>query len=492
MPAFRLPALLLAALLLLAGCGSGDDGTLAVAWLEPADSLYASGVRLSSGAQHLRAATGSGLVALDPAGEVVPALAERWIITDDGKSFIFRLREDRWADGSAMSSTSVANALRQTIRRLRGTSLGRDLAPVADVRAMAGRVVEIRLSEPLPDLLLLLAQPELALRGPGGEIGPMQLARDGARASLRFRPPEQRGLPQEEGWELFVRQLELRASDPQAALAAFDDGDVDLVMGGTIAHLPLVDTGPLSRGTVRLDPVIGLFGIQVRRARGPLADEGVREGLAMALDRPALLARYNVGGWEPTTRLVAPGLPGDPGLIAERWADREIADLRAMAAGRLRSWQARSGGDGGPVELTIAMGSGPGLDLLLRDLAGQFSAIGIRLTRAVNEGEADLLLVDRIARYPDARWFLNQFHCSLRQGLCAPEADATVAQLAAAPTPEDRVRLLAEAEAQLTLANVYLPIGAPLRFTLVRGSVNGFVPNAFAFHPLPSLAEIPR
>src|SRR5690606_41450711 len=49
------------------------------------------------------------------------------------------------------------------------SSLGLDLAPISEVRAMAGRVIEIRLSNPVPMLLQLLAQPELTLsRGGAG------------------------------------------------------------------------------------------------------------------------------------------------------------------------------------------------------------------------------------------------------------------------------------------------------------------------------------
>ena len=55
-----------------------------------------------------------------------------------------------------------------------------------------------------------------------------------------------------------------------------------------------------------------------------------------------------------------------------------------------------------------------------------------------------------------------------------------------------RATLIAEAEAALTLANVYIPFGSPLRFSLVRGDVDGFSGNAWAFHPLPPLAVIPR
>ena len=46
----------------------------------------------------MRAATTEGLVGLDAEGQVIPALADRWIVTDDGRSFIFRLRDGTWPE----------------------------------------------------------------------------------------------------------------------------------------------------------------------------------------------------------------------------------------------------------------------------------------------------------------------------------------------------------------------------------------------------------
>ena len=161
MARYRLLAIFLAALA-MAGC-SRNDGPVEVAFIDTPEQLFASGLRLSAGAQHLRAATDAGLVALDTQGGVVPALADRWIVTSDGRSYIFRLRDGTWPDGRALTADSVRGALAERLRALRGTSLGLDLAPIAEVRAMAGRVVEIRLSSPMPLLLQLLAQPELAL-----------------------------------------------------------------------------------------------------------------------------------------------------------------------------------------------------------------------------------------------------------------------------------------------------------------------------------------
>src|SRR6186713_3483335 len=171
-PKFLAPFL---AALALAGCGR-NDGAVEVAFIDTPEQLFAGGVRLSAGAQHLRAATDAGLVSLDAQGEVIPALADRWIVTDDGRSFIFRLRDGTWADGSELTAESARKALVEALGALRGTSLGLDLAPIAEVRAMAGRVVEIRLSSPVPMLLQLLAQPELALVHGKGGSGDMLLA----------------------------------------------------------------------------------------------------------------------------------------------------------------------------------------------------------------------------------------------------------------------------------------------------------------------------
>jgi ABC-type transport system substrate-binding protein len=122
----------------------------------------------------------------------------------------------------------------------------------------------------------------------------------------------------------------------------------------------------------------------------------------------------------------------------------------------------------------------------------QFGTVGVRLLRATSADSADLLLVDRVARYADPRWFLNQFNCSLGNGACTPQTDRLVREALAEVDPQARTAKLVEAETAITLDNVYIPFGSPLRFSLVRSTVQGFAPNQRAFHPLPPLATIPR
>ena len=480
-----LPALFLAAL--IAGCDANSNpDEIAIAFIGEPDSLFEKGLRLSPAGQHARAATVEGLVSLDAAGEIVPGLAERWIVTDDGLSYIFRLRDSDWPDGEPITGEAVRDKLRGSLRELRGTSLALDLAPVSEVRAMTGRVVEIRLSSPMPDLLRLLAQPELGIAHRGSGTGPMQVERDGDVAIFTPLPPERRGLPAQPGWK--ARTLRVQAMTARHAVSEFSAGRVDLVLDGRLATLPLADVGPLSRGTVRLDAARGLFGLRVVDPRGFLADAARREALAMAIDRETLMTPFNIAGWIPTSRLVADGLPGDPGTIGERWEGLSLEQRRAEAARRVSQWES---GNAEQAVVRVALPRGPGSRVLFDKLAADWREIGVGAVLVEPDANADLRLLDTLARFADARWYLDQFACPVRRTLCSEEADALVRAASAESDPLTRAALLAEAEAELTALNGFVPLGSPIRWSLVRGEIEGFVENPWSLHPLFPLSQRP-
>ena len=483
--------------LCLAGCGARDDADVAVGVIGADESLYATGLRFGEAAGHLRAATMDGLVGFDEYGRVVPALADRWIVTDDGTSYIFRLRDGNWGDGSELTSASVKQALDQRIAALEGTTLGRDLAIVRDVRAMAARVVEIRLRAPMPEFLALVAQPELTLSKGGEARGQMILNQVEGGATLAITAPALLGQPQADNWGAFTRPVTLRTLSAEEGVTAFDDGLIDVLLGGTLADLPLAPTGPLSQGTVRIDPGYGLFGLRIRRLAGVLADANQREALAMAIDRDTLIEPFGLGGWEARTGIVPPP-PGmdaaaaaGAGLTAEAaWAAFPVDERRTIAARRIATWRAENGGSRPLV--AIYLPEGPGMDLIYSQLTRDFAAIGVAATRAQRPAEADLVLVDRTARYSDPRWFVNQFACQAARLPCSEDADTLVEASLVADGAERRAALLEAAQQRLAEAQLFIALGQPVRWSLARGSVTGFAPNARAFHPLPPLARIPR
>lgn len=475
----------------LASCslfGEGEDD-VDVAFIGTAAELRQTGVRLSPAAQHVREATAEGLVTLDASGQVVPAVAERWIVTDDGLSYIFRLRDSDWPDGSELSAESVKRELDRAIARLEGTSLGLDLRIVAEVRAMAGRVIEIRLEHPMAQFLALLAQPELGLIQGDRGLGPMTARYDGGEVALTALPPDQRGLPMIEDWRETVRPVKLRAYPVEAAIEAFKSGEADAVFNGRIQNLPLADLGPLSRGSIRVDAVTGLLGLKVLRARGLLEEEFEREAIAMAIDRGKLFEALNLGQWQQSTRIV-------PALVAasatppdERWSAMTVEERQADAARRISNWVSGSGVE---PRIAIALPSGPGSDRVFGALAEDLGSIGVTLVRVNDSARADLELLDSVARYADRRWFLNQFNCRVFGALCSRDADLAVIAALREPDASERDRLLADAEAILLRRNGYIPLGTPVRWSLVRGGVDGFEANGTGFHPLFPLAERPN
>ena len=482
-------AFLPCAALALAGCGGDRRGALPVALAGDETAFQTATAHPSPAAQILRAAAVEGLVGFDAQGRVVPAIAERWIVTDDGLGYIFRLRDGTWPDGTPIDAPSVAAALRRVRAALSGSALGLDLAPIEDIRVMTDRVVEVDLSAPLPDLLTLLAQPELGLPRARLGSGPLGLKRDGLVATLSPIPPEKRGLPAQEGFSHSVRPLHVEVESMELAAQRFNDGLVDVALGGTIDSLPLAATTMLSRGNVQVDPVMGLFGLQVVRAEGFLADPLRREALALAIDRDGLVGAFAVGGWAGTTRIVSPEVPDNDGSVGERWAGTTLDQRRALARQRVLAWTAS--GQGAP-QLRVAAPDGPGSHLALAHLAADFATIGVQIERVDENARADLRLVDSVARYTRAAWFLNQLACPVSPAACSAAGDALAAQARAERDPGARKALLAQAERAVTDANGFIPIARPLRWSLVRSGVTGFSPNPWGWHPLPPLTAVAK
>jgi len=481
----------LAVLALASACGSTDSARVEVVTIGNADDPFESGIRLSLAGQLSRAATREGLVALDDRGRVVPSLADRWIVTDDGKSYIFRLRDGHWRDGTEITSRSAVIALRRAQRALRQTSLGIDLRGIEEIREMAGRVVEIRLDRPMPHFLQILAQPELGLEKGGAGAGPMRLERQEDTAVLDLMRPEERGLPMIENWQDRVRSIALASANGEEAVDRFNDGRADLVLGGRIGDFPRTASVGILRGTIQLDPATGLFGLEVLSRRGFLSEPTNREALAMAIDREALIDQFSLDGWVAATTIVPVGLQEGVAPLNERWAEITIEERRAMAASRVAAW--RSGQEQAvDLQISVWFPQGPGSDMLFASLKKDLGSIGVTLVRAEPDDKGDLRLVETVARYPDPAWFLNRFSCKVRKGLCDREADAKLTEAWQAQDPVQRAQLVAEAHEILTQTNLFIPFGSPIRWSLVRGDVLGFSTNRWAWHPLMPMAMLPK
>ncbi len=478
-PPFRLGALLLGVALALGACQRGGDGPVRVTVIggapELGDPLMAPRDR---GSELLRQSVAQGLVRLDAQGEIEGGMAERWNVSDDGLSYIFRLQSGEWPDGRKIVARDVARILDRQIQASQSDPVKDALGAVDEVVAMTDRVIEIRLAAPRPNLLPLLARPEFALIREGVGSGPFQ-AEDRERGRLTL----ERTLPATDDAEEGKERVMLMGQSAADAIKAFAGGQVDLVLGGTFADLPLATRAKLPRRALRFDPVAGLFGLAPARADGPLADPELRRMLSQAIDREAMIVALNVPGLTPRASLLQAGLAGVPEPTQPAWLDTPMPERRRILAGQVAGLL-----DGKePPVMAVALPPGPGGDIVLARLAGDWGALGIRVERASKTRRADWKWVDLVAPSDSPAWFLRHFRCGIAP-LCVERADQLLAGARAAPIAAQRAALLAEAARMMDEHLLFVPIAAPVRWSLVSDRVPGFAENRMASHPLTALA----
>ena len=93
--------------LLLAGCGEPRRGPIAVSAIGGPPRLVNPNLQpLDPPSAFLIEATAQGLVRFDAAGEIEPALAQSWIVSDDGLRYTFRIAPHRNGRTAARSPPS--------------------------------------------------------------------------------------------------------------------------------------------------------------------------------------------------------------------------------------------------------------------------------------------------------------------------------------------------------------------------------------------------
>ena len=451
----------------LAACGRSDDsGPVVVSAIGGRPALAdASRITLDPPSRHLTDAVAQGLVRFDAAGHIEPGLAERWIVIDEGTSYIFRLRETQWADGRPMSAEQVVARLRRQIAPASRNPLKPFLTAIDEIVVMTPQVIEVRLSKPRPDLLKLFAQPEMAIaRGGTVGTGPLQPVSGGL-----LRPvPDPTGADGKRNAADDVRLIGERAA---LAVARFAAGRADLVAGGSFADWPLVQDAGLPPEQVRVDPAVGLFGFAIVRREGFLAEPANRLAVAQAIDRAAVVGVI-AAGWSPDERLLPDRLDAATPPLPPGWAGQTLEQRRAMA-------RARVAAHGQPVRLRVALPAGPGATRLWGQVARSLLLVGITPERVGMTAPADLRLVDAVAPYDSARWYLATA-CQP----CGPAATAALEAAREAPTLAERAQRLTEADAAVAADVPFIAIARPWRWSLVSPRLRAWQANPRAAHPL--------
>jgi ABC-type transport system substrate-binding protein len=476
---FLMPALALAP----SGCKQQPTGTVRVVVIggEPKLTDPDLGPLPASDAV-LLGNVAQGLVRFDASGNIVGGLAERWNVSDDGMSYIFRIASAEWPDGTKITAQQVARLIKRQLGSRSRNDIKESLGAVDDVVAMTDRVIEIRLLAPRPNLLSLLAQPELAiLRGQSG-TGPFTAVWTGGPGG-EVRLTRQVSVGDEE--QTRKEDVLLSGADARTAVQDFAAAKTDLVLGGSFVDLPLARRVRLPRDAMWFDSASGLFGLVPARSDGPLADVQVRRLLAQALDRDNFVAALNVTGLVPRATLLEPGLDGISAVTVPSWTATSVGDrlpsLRAEAQRLFRQTKPA---------IQVGLPQGPGADLLLQELQRDWGALGLTVNRVQSADTADLVLIDEVAPSSSPAWFVRRFRCGI-VAVCNADADSLMDAARQSPISGQRYALLAQAAARIDDAQLFIPVTAPVRWSLVSSRIRGFAGNRYARHTLTDLQQAP-
>ena len=493
MPIFRpTRTVMMLAALLAASCSSDRDGVARVAVIGATPKLVETvEAPLSPGDALLRANIAQGLVRFDQHGQVVPGLAERWNVSDDGLSYIFRLQTGDWPDGRKLKADEIAKILARQLRTASKNPLKDTLGAVDQVVAMTDRVIEIRLLAPRPYLLQLLAQPEYGLVRASVGIGP-----------FRLPSPDEPVPPEDPNAKMLgpsvyiahrivipdardpIETVRLYGGEAGPLIAAFTDKKIELLLGGTVSDLPLALRAKVPRGALRFDPVAGLFGLMPTARSDALQERDVRSLLSRAIDRQALIAALQVDGLAPRATLLQAGLEGVGQPAQPAWLTVPMAERRPELVAEAN----RIFGDTERPTLRLAMPAGRGGDQLFRRISADWGVLGIRTERAPTPASADLVWIDEVAPSASPAWLLRRFRCEVAP-ICIEAAGPLLAAARAAPVAAQRAALFVEAARMMDEAQLFIAIAAPIRWSMVSGLAPGFAENPFARHTLVGLSN---
>jgi ABC-type oligopeptide transport system substrate-binding subunit len=276
-----------------------------------------------------------------PERTIVPSLAERWEIADDGLRYVFHLREGlTWSDGEPLTAHDVEFGIRRVLNPAApGSSvaiyfvlegglehyLGEGSDPAAiGVRALDDRTIEFRLAAPAPYFMSVMnrpdggPQPRHAIEARGNAWIDGEQVVSGAFAIAERTPDrlvlERRTATARPGNTARVEYIRLPIA---SAIEPYENGDLDLV---TARYTPrLADLVPRDLPDQRLGPPAWSGYLAFRHADPVFSDAHVRKALAHAVDRDALAAVLPPNMLLATGGIVPPALQGHTPDIALRF-----------------------------------------------------------------------------------------------------------------------------------------------------------------------------
>ncbi len=247
-------------------------------------------------------------------GSVVPGLAESWEISEDGLTYTFKLREGvTFHDGSAMDAEDVKFTLDRINAEDSANAQKALYSAISEVTVIDPQTVEVKLSEPNGNMLFNLAWGDAVIVAPESiETIKQTPIGTGAFKFENWNQGDKITLTRNDDYWGEAPALASATfkfiSDPTAAFASVMAEDVDVFAGFPAPeNIPQFEADP--RFQVLIGSTEGETILSINNKREPFDNVKVREAVAHAIDRQAIIDGAMFGYGTPIGTHFAPHNP---------------------------------------------------------------------------------------------------------------------------------------------------------------------------------------
>ncbi len=463
-----------------------------------------------------------GLTRLDPDTlEAKPGAAERWEVSEDGLNYVFHLRADAtWSDGRPLTAHDFLASFRRLLTPRLGSDNADEMYPVVGAedyhkgrtvdfstvgfRVVDERTLEMRLRHPAPFLLRSMGArswfpvPMHVLENHGDPFSPANpwtragnLVGNGPfvlHAWERDRHVEVRRSPSY--WNRDSVRLNavrfLPIENESAAEAAFRAGQLHETDKVPLSRLDYYRREAADR--LRIAPYSGVYYYNFNVNQAPFNDVRVRQALAMAVDREAIVRNVTRAGEKPAYHFTIEGIDG---YVSEARTRLDFDEAR-----RLLAEAGFPGGRGFP-EVTLLYNTAENHRVIAEVVQQTWRTelgIDIRLENqewrvyldSMQSGNFQLCRAGLIMDPFDASQFLKVFTAGggfNRTGWSDPEYDRLYEEVMHTADRAKREALMQRMERILTDAMPILPVYYYTRPYLLDPRVRGWADNLLGLAP---------
>jgi len=279
-----------------------------------------------------------GLTRIDKTGAVQPSLAKEWTISDDGLTYTFTLHDGvTFHDGSDMTAEDVKFSLDRAMAEDSTNAQKALFEPIESVEAPDSKTVVVTLKRPTGAFLFNLGWGDAVIVAP--ETADTNKEKPVGTGPFRFvewvpgdhitieKNPDYWGEPV----ALDTATFKI-IPDPAAATAALLAGDVD-----AFANFPAPEALPQFEADPRFAVVSGSTEgetiLSTNNGKAPFDDLKVRQAIAHAIDRQAIIDGAMFGQGTPIGSHFAPHHPAYVDLTGTYPYDPEKAEALLAEAG---------------------------------------------------------------------------------------------------------------------------------------------------------------